>query len=152
MVYGDIGDMMIQRGGEDWLRGAIRHDYVSDYVFEKQLPRRSSYEKKTEFLVGDAAAELRRMFNGVPYKDTKGLTPEDEDYWEEEPNPKLALKIAEDWLDHDASGRDAEAWSRSYYDHTGDCELPHCRDYSSNDLWCYQALSWFVRAREGKKE
>jgi hypothetical protein len=156
VVYGDIGDMMIQRGGEDWLSGAIRHDYVSDYVLEKMLPTRGRTERQTEFMPGDAAAELLRMHDGVPRKvggiikpeDIEGLTPADDDYWEERPNPKLALKIAEGWLDHDESGRDAEGWSRSYYDRTGDCESPQCRDYSSNTLWCYHALSWFVRARK----
>lgn len=45
-------------------------------------------------------------------------------------------------------GNDGEAWGRAYYEHTGDCEYPDCRDYNSNDMRCYHALSWFVRARQ----
>lgn len=152
VVYGDIGDMMLQRGGEDWLSGAIRHDYVSDYVFEKQLPRRGRYEKQMEFMPGDAVAELRRMYDGVPDRDVENPDPADPDHWEQQPNPKKAICIAEDWLSFDSSGCDGDGWDRAYYSWAGDCEHPRCRDYSSNDLWCYHALSWFVQARKGKVE
>jgi hypothetical protein len=72
-----------------------------------------------------------------------------DDCWEQKPNPDLAIKIAEDWLFHSRTdcGRDGEAWSRAYYDNTGDCEYDDCRDYGSTTLWCYHALDWFVRKR-----
>lgn len=163
VIYGDIGEMMVQRGGEGWLRGAIRHDYVSDYVFEKVKPFRRWSDKT--FLPGEALAELRRLHDGVPIiEDGKnlveealanGIHPTDEDYdpydyWEEKPKPDLAIAIAEDWLLSDSMGTDAEAWSHAYYNHTNDCEYPDCRDYDASDLWCYWALSWFVRKREEK--
>lgn len=160
VVYGDIGDMMIQRGGEDWLRGAIRHAYVSDYIFEKAKPFRRWNHK--DFFPGDALAEIIRLRDGEPHVDSKGVNfveqaraegevTNDND-WDVRPNPELARKIAEDWLSSDYSGQDADAWARAYYEHTGDCEYPDCRYYNSNDLWCYAALSWFVRQREKGSE
>lgn len=161
VIYGDIGEMMVQRGGYGWLKGSIRHDYVSDYVFEKVRPFRRWNVK--EFQPGEALGELKALYYGVPLiEDGKnlveeakelGVDPDDEDYdpydyWESQPKPELALKIAHDWLDYDVTGQDADAWSRAYYEHTNDCEYPDCRDYNANDLWCYHALSWFVRKRE----
>lgn len=131
VVYGDIGEMMVQRGSYDWLKGAIRHDYISDYIFEKVRPVRSWRDK--EFQEGDALEEIKKTFYGQHSDD---------------PQPELALKIAHDWLGYDCSGCDADAWGRANYDHTGDFEYPDCRDYNANDLWCYHALSWFVRKRE----
>lgn len=148
VVYGDCGDMMLQRGGENWLSGAIRHDYVSDYVFEKALPRLTRSERKSEFMPGEAVAELRRIHDGVPFRGVELPDPSNEEDWEEQPNPKLAEKIAADWLVYSLSGSDGNAWDRAYFEHTDDCEPPTCRDYSANDLWCYYALSWFVRTRQ----
>ena len=158
VVYGDIGEMMVQRGGYGWLKGAIRHDYVSDYIFEKVRPVR----RREEFQAGEALLEVKGLYYGVPaVRDGKNLVEEakelgqdldDWQLWEQEPKPELALKIAEDWLCRDASGDDAESWANAYYEHTNDCEYPDCRDYSSNDLWCYHALSWFVRKKEGEIE
>lgn len=156
VIYGDIGDMMVQRGGEGWLKRAIRHDYVSDYVFEKVRPVRRWQNK--EFFPGDALAEIIRLRDGVPYIEDgvnlveqareEGLPEKHlKDYYEDPPQPSLARKIAEDWLDWDQTGQDADAWGRAYYKHTADCEYDDCRDYNSNDLWCYYALSWFVRKR-----
>ena len=156
VIYGDIGEMMIQRGGESWLRGAIRHDYVSHYVFEKAKPFRRWNHK--EFFPGDALAEILRLRDGEPIiRDGINLVEQARkagqathlisDYWDSFPNPDLALRISEDWLSEDSTGMDADSWSRAYYKHTGDCEYPDCRYYDSNDLWCYFALSWFARKR-----
>jgi len=159
VVYGDIGDMMVQRGGEGWLKSAIRHDYVSDYVMGKAVPIESRRWPSQEFFPGDALAEIIRLRDGKPYvEDAVNLVEqareagidisEDlDDYYEEVPQPGLARKIAEDWLDWDVCGTDADAWGRAYYKHTADCEYDDCRDYNSNQLWCYFALSWFVRKR-----
>jgi len=152
VVYGDIGEMMIQRGGEGWLRGAIRHDYVSDYIMEKVRPVR----RIEAFMPGDALIELRQIHDGIPEIDHKGVNfveqaiaegdePCDSD-WEVKPDPEGAEKIAREWLLYN-DGDDGEAWSRAIYEHTGDCEYNDCRDYTTNDLWCYYALSWFIRKR-----
>ena len=159
LIYGDIGELMLQRGGFNWLSSAIRHNYVSDYVFEKARPQ-ITWRTKT-FLTGDAVAELRRMHDGVPnIEDGKNCVEECEknsdhgvtdDCWEVKPNPVLACKIAEEWLNLDVSGQDGEAWSRAYYIHTGDSEHPDCRDYDASHLYCYYALAWFVEQRTEKQ-
>jgi len=155
LIYGDIGELMLQRGGFNWLARAIRHDYVSDYVLEKARPRITW--RTSQFMPGDAAAELREMHDGVPYVDAKGINfveqaraeGEDpcEDDWERQPNPVLARKIAEDWLSMEVSGCNGEDWARAYYSRTGDCEFPDCRDYEPSILYCYHALAWFVKKR-----
>jgi len=156
VVYGDIGEMMIQRGGEGWLRGAIRHDYVSDYIFEKAKPFRRRNHK--QFFPGDALAEILRLRDGEPMlrngvnlleQAREDGAPERHfhEYYDVAPDPELARKIAEDWLAEDYSGNDADSWGRAYYEHTGDCEYPTCHYYNSNDRWCYMALSWFIRKR-----
>ena len=150
-VYGDIGDMAVQRGGEEWIAGAINS---LGYVMEKRpLGTRGA----DRFLPGQALKVLRELHDGIPIIDEKGVNfveqaleeddePRDSD-WEQKPDPETALKIAEDWLLYCVSGSDGEAWHRAWYEHTGDCEAPTCKDFNSNDLWCYEALRWFVKAR-----
>jgi len=159
VVYGDIGDMMLQRGGEGWLSQAIRHDYVSDYVMEKRLPR-GKWNHQREFMPGDAALEITRLHAGVPrVQDGVDLVAEarqagievTEDHWDQPPDPAQAERIAEDWLCYDESGHDSEAFGRAWAEHV-DWEVPDFHDYSSNDLWCYEALKWFVRERAKKTE
>jgi len=156
LLYGDIGQLMLQPGaGFEWLKSAVKHNRVSDYVLEKTKP---CIDWRTKmFLTGDAAAELREMHDGIPHVDAKGINfveqakeegePTNDDDWELKPNPELALKIAGEWLSYDETGQDADAWGRAYYYATGDCEYPDCRDYSTDVLYCYHALSWFVRKR-----
>jgi len=155
VCYGDIGEMMVQRGEEAWLSGAIRHDYLSDYIMEKTRPGR----REERFMPGDALVMLQAMHDGVPFVDEKGVNfveqamAEEEDLqdsdWELQPDPEAAIKIAGDWLNYDSCGGDKEAWYRACFEHTSDYDHDYfdCDDYSNNDLWCYWALSWFVRKR-----
>lgn len=131
VVYGDIGDMMLQRGGLGWLRGAVRGDYVSSYVMGKRLGGRDV------FVPGDGVAILRNMYNGV--RDGSA------DEWIEPPVPNTVEAIIDDWLRWDSSGSYAAAWFTAWAEHTDDDEPPSCKGYSANDLWCYFALEWFVR-------
>lgn len=160
LVYGDIGEMMLQRGGYGWLKGAIRHDYISDYVMEKVLPRPDQDSKA--FMSGDALTELREMHDGIPYVDSKGINLVElarakgkepcEDDWERPPESERAIQIAHEWLNYDESGGHGDVWVRANYETAQDFwEGPDCLDYSSNQLWCYCALSWFVRKWEEMK-
>lgn len=154
-LYGDIGQLALQRGGFGWLASAVNHKRISHYVLEKAKPQITWRDK--EFMPGDAAQVLREMHDGIPIMDNGQSCVEkcgedaDDDCWEEKPQPKKAISIAEDWLHHtwDDCGRDGGAWTRAYYENTNDCEGPDCRDYDSTVLWCYHALSWFVRKRTG---
>lgn len=152
-LYGDIGQLCLQRGGFDWLESAMRSKYVSNYVLEKARPGITWRDK--EFMPGDAAQVLREMHDGVPYMDNGQSCVEkcgedaEDDCWDQKPDPALAIKIAEDWLHYtwNDCGRDGNAWRRAYYEHTHDCEGPLCRDYDSTVLWCYHAFAWFVKQR-----
>jgi hypothetical protein len=154
LVYGDIGETMFQRGGMEWLKSAVRHERVSDYVLSKIRPVVDWRTK--EFMPGDALKELREIHDGVPHIDSKGVNfveqaqaeGEDvcEDDWDRVPDPELACKIADEWLLYDVTGGHGEAWDRACHEHIPDYwEGPYCRDYNSTHLWCYWALSWFVR-------
>lgn len=155
VVYGDIGDLMVE-GSEEWVSRAVCHDLVNDYFFGRVRPVRNWSHK--QFLPGEALKELRAMHDGVPLiedgidlvqqaKENGIAVEQTYDWYERIPAPETAIKIAEDWLSWDESGQDGDAWGRAYYQRTSDCEFPDCRDYDSNDLWCYWGLRWFIENR-----
>lgn len=118
LIHGDIGDTLINHpsGGIEWVLGSVES---MDYFLGK------GYQlEETQFLEGDAEAHLN-----------------DEDFY----SPEQREKIREEW---DRDGMDEErgrSWDEAVYGATGDFEFPRCRDYSSEILWCYEAIRWWAR-------
>jgi hypothetical protein len=117
LVYGDIGDLLLVRGGVAWARGSV---YSLDYLLGKSPHRREVKEFYPE-LAKEAI---------VDWLEQETITPEQ------------AEALREDW-----SEGFGEEFDRAVYEVTGDSELCGAGMWwSSEALWCALALRWFCKA------
>jgi hypothetical protein len=139
-LSGDGPIFIIERKSLEWLLGAIREAYVSDYIISKAS---SLYRDDKVFLPDEVVPHLQE------------LGEEHREFWGEQDNPYLAAirdfkEMRDCSEEHKLYDATYEVLSQHIQDAWEDMEC--FLDYSNNTHWAYWALWRFVelyKSREG---
>jgi hypothetical protein len=124
LVYGDVGDYMLQAYDKDlipWLQGAIKSE---DYVIGKMI------HKHKIFLEDEAELMLQSLVDDAY---------DDED---REIQRKIVSYVRDNWnKEYDS----VHEFAKAFYEGGGDAELIDCvMDYESSAYWTFECLKKFV--------
>jgi len=142
LVYGDVGDYMLQANDRDlvpWLRGAVKSE---NYLISK-------FVNKGEIFFPDEAVQLLNdlVLEADEYDKTEGYD-EDEDGNKIDghygpPARKLRRDVLDEW---DAEYDDGPSFAKTFYGAGGDVELiDRTIDYSSSVYWTAGCLKKFIK-------
>lgn len=148
LVYGDVGDYMLQANDRDlipWLKGAIRSE---DYMISKMI------NKGEVFRPDEAIALLNTLVEEAKEDDEGDLRHEDEEdnntYHYSKQAIALKSAVLDEWDPDYGSG---EEFARAFMNAGGECSLlSRTVDYESGVYWTMECLKKFVELYEDSKD